>query len=232
MGQSSSTPTINKNDQAIFKLKLQRDSLIKYNTNLGLLINNDIDQAKACLARKDRQRALAYVKRRKAHQQLLGKTLGQIDTLEELISTIQIKLIEKDFIQSLQQGSQILKVLNKECNANKVDSVMDEARNQIDIQNEVSDLISHGNLNNINDDEIEEDMAKLEKEVKGETNSNEAEGLVDKITSIPKTDNIPIFPNVDPNIEIKLKEKEEEEKSKQTESDTTNKQKSEQLLAA
>lgn len=189
MGNSSSSPKINKTDQAIFKLKLQRDSLIKYNTNLGLLLNKDIDQAKIALGKNDKQRALLFLKKKKAHLELLGKTLNQIDTLEELISNIQFKLIEKDFVKSLNNGNKILTVLNQECSVTKVEEVLDKAQDQIELQNEVDAMISQCGLSKVTDEEIEDELRDLEKTVVSDPALSEIEKL-------PKTDNIPIFPQV------------------------------------
>lgn len=159
MGNGSLKPKIGQTDQAIFKIKMQRDSLIKYNSLLNSLIENDLKMAKSNIS--DKQKASFYLRKKKRHTELLSKTLQQIDTLDQMVEAVQMKLVERDFLRSLETGNGLLKTLNKECSVEKVDKVMEEAQEQVEIQNEIGEAFGIDQ-----DEEIEQELLRLEEQVK------------------------------------------------------------------
>lgn len=193
MGQTgSSSPKINKNDKVILKLKIQRDSLLKYNGRLGILINNDLDNAKSQLLQGNKPQSIRYLRMKKRHEEILNKTLNQIDSLEQMVLNIEDKLLEKQFISKLAEGNEILRVLNRECSVDKVDQVVEEAMGNIETTNEISDALANGV---VADEDIEEELRLLQQDISKEIQGKETEDSVaQQLPSIEVSK--PVFPAV------------------------------------
>lgn len=95
-------------------MKNQRDKLQKYQKRITVLTDRETAIAKECLARNDRKRALLALRRKKYQESLLAKTDAQLAQLEQLTSQVEFALVQKDVLYGLQQGTQVLQMINKE----------------------------------------------------------------------------------------------------------------------
>ncbi|KAE8354452.1 Snf7-domain-containing protein [Aspergillus coremiiformis] len=167
MGNTNSSHRVSAQDRAILDLKLQRDKLRQYRKRITVLTDRETEIAKECLARDDRKRALLALRRKKYQESLLIKSEKELDQLDQLINQVEFSLVQKDVLFGLQQGTQVLQVINKEMGGIEgVEKLMGETDEARAYQEEISQMLS-GNLSNQDEDEVEDELAALEREARG-----------------------------------------------------------------
>ncbi|GAB1198797.1 hypothetical protein APSETT444_008127 [Aspergillus pseudonomiae] len=150
--------------RAILDLKIQRDKLRQYGKRITVLTDRETEIAKECLARDDRKRALLALRRKKYQESLLIKSEKELDQLEQLINQVEFSLVQKDVLFGLQQGTQVLQAINKEMGGIEgVEKLMGETEEARAYQEEISQMLS-GNLSNQDEDEVEDELAALQRE--------------------------------------------------------------------
>ncbi|KAI0432882.1 charged multivesicular body protein 6 [Xylaria sp. FL1042] len=165
MGNSNSRVTAQ--DKAILDLKLQRDKLHQYQRRIVLLTDKETDVARQMLAAGDKKRALLALRRKKYQEQLLAKTDAQLAQLEQLTHSVEFALIQKDVVFGLQQGTRVLREIHVEMGGiEHVEKLMGETADAIAYQKEVSDMLG-GRITNQDEDEVEDELAALEREING-----------------------------------------------------------------
>lgn len=169
MGNSTSS-LITKQDRAILQLKKQRDALKQHQKKVTFAIAHDTDLAKLAVAANDPQRAKFYLKLKRQQLDMLTKVQGQLETIEGLIGTIEFKLVEKEVMDSLQQGNQVLKELNLQVSVEKVDEIMDTMNDEQIRTAEVTDALGLGGF----DYDVEDELAALEREANPPTKTSVA----------------------------------------------------------
>ncbi|KAH3901677.1 related to Vacuolar protein sorting-associated protein 20 [Saccharomycodes ludwigii] len=199
MGQKQSKLT--NQDKAIFQLKLSRDNLNKFTRNTNNLIENERANLKSAI-RQDISNGKDYkanvnirilLKRIHYQEILLSKANDQLINLENMLSNIEFKLIEKDFIKGVDTGNKILTKLNKELNIDYVNDVMDTLEDQMSYEREVdqvlnSNILRIGNTGNIAislDDEIDKELDQMLGEQKlSQQDVDESKIVEDKLPSV------------------------------------------------
>ncbi|KAL3435285.1 Snf7-domain-containing protein [Aspergillus tetrazonus] len=167
MGNTNSSHKISSQDRAILDMKNQRDKLQKYQKRITVLTDRETAIAKECLARNDRKRALLALRRKKYQESLLAKTDAQLAQLEQLTSQVEFALVQKDVLYGLQQGTQVLQMINKEMGGIEgVEKLMGETEEARAYQEEISQMLA-GNLSNQDEDEVEDELEALQREVQG-----------------------------------------------------------------
>ncbi|KAK9481090.1 Snf7-domain-containing protein [Lipomyces japonicus] len=213
MGNSQSR-RITKQDRAVLDMKLQRDRLRQYQKRISLVLSREHELARQCLAKGDKDRALLALRKRKYQEQLLIKTDGQLETLERLTQSIEFALVEKDVLFGLQQGSQVLRQINKEMSLENVERLLDESADGIAYQNEISQMLADS-ITNAEEAEIEEEFEVLQREQISKT-----------IPEVPKTE-------LPQKTETEEQQDQQEEEDEEEEQEVRQKVKSRrQLLAA
>lgn len=120
--------------------------------------------AKTCLANGDKRTALLALRRKKYQESLLNKTDAQLEQLEKLTSSVEFALVQKDVVFGLQQGTEVLKQINKEMGGVEgVEKMMGETEEARRVQEEISESLA-GQLSNGEEDEVEEELERLERE--------------------------------------------------------------------
>ena len=173
MGNTSSNPKITRHDKAILELKLQRDKLLKSRQRLATVVNRENQIAKQCVKAKKFEKAKLALRKKKRQQSLLDNLERQSNTLEELIDTIEFKLIEKDVLYGLEQGNKVLKEINSEMSMEKVEKILDDTEEAVSYQNELSERLG-SLLTNGEEEEVDEELRQLELEM----------GVMDKQESV------------------------------------------------
>ncbi|KAH7928513.1 hypothetical protein BV22DRAFT_1004689 [Leucogyrophana mollusca] len=143
MGSSQSTQKITAQDRAILDLKLQRDKLKQYQKKIQGVLDREQEIAKSHLAAGRKDRAVIALRRRKYQQSLLLKTDGQLENLEQLVSTIEFSLVEVSVLHGLKQGNEVLKEIHKEMSIESVEKLMEETQEAREYQREVGDLLAN-----------------------------------------------------------------------------------------
>lgn len=184
MGQQTSQPKITAQDKAIYQLKRQRDNLKQYQRKLNVVIDRQTELAKQALKDGKIDKAKLYLRLKKHQQSVINTTYDQLGNLENLIGTIEFKLIEKDVVYGLSQGNEVLKKLNNEMSVEKIDKVLDDLEEERLRVDEVSDLLGSG-LSNSEENEVEEELERLEREVWGKAPEQQNTEDVSKVPQMP-----------------------------------------------
>ena len=148
-------------------MKNQRDKLHQYQRRITVITDRETEIARECLARGDRSKALLALRRKKFQQSLLAKTDAQLQTLEELTSSVEFAQVQKDVMFGLQQGTKVLKQISAEMGGiENVEKLMGENEEARAYQREISEMLG-GQMSNQDEDEVEDELEELEGEVVG-----------------------------------------------------------------
>ncbi|TFK77209.1 hypothetical protein BDN72DRAFT_736933, partial [Pluteus cervinus] len=164
MGGNQSTPKITAQDRAILEMKLQRDKLKQYQKKIQGVLDREHAIAKLHLAAGQKDRAMIALRRRKYQQGLLEKTDGQLDNLEQLVSSIEFSLIEVSVVHGLKQGTDVLKQIHKEMSLESVEKLMDETQEAREYQREVGEMLAN-NLSMDEEDAVQEELKLLQADI-------------------------------------------------------------------
>ncbi|KAG4303350.1 hypothetical protein PCANB_000318 [Pneumocystis canis] len=134
---------VTKRDYIMLELKLQRDKLYRYQKNTEILTLNTKEAVKKSFEQGNKQKCLYLLKRKKHYQELFEKACAHIETVENLISTIEFALIEEDIICILRQSSYLLKEIHKGMSLESVSKLMDQTKDSIICQNDISLALSN-----------------------------------------------------------------------------------------
>ncbi|KAG1055360.1 hypothetical protein G6F43_002686 [Rhizopus delemar] len=168
MGAGASKNKITSQDKAILDLKVQRDKLKKYQKNLNVVINKEVEAAKLALNKGNKQKALLALRKKKYQEQLLEKTEQQLMNLEELTHSIEYALVEKQVLEGLKNGNSVLKEIHKETSIEAVEKLMDDTADAIAYQNEIDEML-HGLISADDEEEIMKELDELtEREIASE----------------------------------------------------------------
>lgn len=168
MGAKQSFPKITAQDRAILDLKLQRDKLRQYQKTVLYVLDREHTIARTHLNNGNKDRAMIALRRRKYQEGLLVKTDQQLETLEQLVSTIEFSLVEVSVLHGLKQGNEVLKEIHKEMNLETVEKLLEETQEAREYQREVSEMLAN-NLTLDDEEAVQEDLRQLEAEVLGKT---------------------------------------------------------------
>ncbi len=148
-------------------MKNQRDKLHQYQQRITIITDRETEVARECLARGDKSKALLALRRKKFQQSLLAKTDAQLQTLEELTSSVEFAQVQKDVMFGLQQGTKVLKQINAEMGGiENVEKLMGETEEARAYQREISEMLG-GQMSNQDEDEVEDELEELEGEIVG-----------------------------------------------------------------
>ncbi|KAK3905351.1 Snf7-domain-containing protein [Staphylotrichum tortipilum] len=176
---------ITPQDKAILDLKLQRDKLHQYQRRITHLTSLETSIARQLLAKGDKPRALLALRRKKYQESLLSKTDAQLEQLERLTSSVEFALIQKDVLFGLQQGTKVLKEIQREMGGVEgVERMMGETAEAIAYQQEISDIIA-GRISTQDEEDVEDELAALEAEAAAETAVKNNGTTAQKLPSVP-----------------------------------------------
>jgi charged multivesicular body protein 6 len=148
-------------------MKNQRDKLRQYQKRITVITTRETEIAKACLKQGEKAKALLALRRKKYQESLLSKTDAQLEQLEKLTSSVEFALVQKDVLYGLQQGTNVLKQINKEMGGLEgVEKMMGESEEARRYQQEINEALA-GQMSNEEEDEVEDELERLEREVDG-----------------------------------------------------------------
>ncbi|KAF9523618.1 Snf7 family [Crepidotus variabilis] len=202
MGGNQSLPKITAQDKAILDLKLQRDQLRQYQKKIQAIQDREQAIAKVHLEAGNKERALVALRRRKYQQSLLVKTDGQLENLEQLVSTIEFSLVELSVLHGLKQGNDVLKEIHKEMNIESVEKLLEETAEAREYQREIGDMLAN-NLSLDDEDAVQKELEEMQAEALGDKAGEELQLPSVPLPSVPKEDPVK-SPETDP---VKSKER-------------------------
>lgn len=184
MGQRSSKVQITDNDRAILQLKRSKDEIHKFTRKTDQLITAERAKLKQMIKENPEKykkdvKVRFLLKRIHYQDHLLQQAMEQLINLENLVSTLEFKLVEIQFIKGLERGNEILTKLNKEFK--NVDELMDNVQEQISYQNEIDDVLAHSVVGVDNfEAELDKELEQLDREINPQP-----------VVHMPSTDKLP-----------------------------------------
>ena len=155
-----SAVVVTEKDRTILELKATLRTIRKYQRGLE----------DACLALLERAKLLAALSQRKnalGLMRLRAHKLQQIDTLEMQLGNIQKSIeqvemaeINKDVFDCLSQGDKILKLLNDEMPMEEIERILQDTREAVDMQNDISALLG-SRFSYLNQEVLEKQLVDL-----------------------------------------------------------------------
>jgi len=134
------------------------------------------------------------LKRVHYQEHLLDQASDQLINLENMLSNIEFKLVEKQFFEGLKNGNSILTKLNKEF-AN-VDEVLDDMQEQMAYQDEINETLAQ-HVSGVNDyeDEIDKELDAMENELMGKQKQEQ-----EALPNMPSVGRLPELENTKPKV--------------------------------
>lgn len=151
--------------ESILKMRSTLEMLEKKEKHLDTKIQQETDFARTH-ASTNKNQALMALKRRKQYEIQQENIRGARFNLETQIMTIENAHINLETLQAMRAGSSAMKSIHGELDVDKVDDVMEEVREQMDLANEISTAISNplGMDTGIDEDELEAELERFEQE--------------------------------------------------------------------
>ncbi|KAF5355781.1 hypothetical protein D9756_004063 [Leucocoprinus leucothites] len=191
MGAKQSLPKITAQDKAILDLKLQRDKLRQYQKTIQHILDREHAIAKTHLSNGQKDRAMIALRRRKYQEGLLVKTDQQLETLEQLVSTIEFSLVEVSVLHGLKQGNEVLKEIHREMNLESVEKLLEETQEAREYQQEIGDMLAN-NLTLDEEEAVQEELRQLQAEALGKVEERPVQ-----LPHVPTTQPMPETPTVE-----------------------------------
>jgi hypothetical protein len=163
----STLAAISATDRAILDLKNARDRLMKYKTNLERDEKKLLLRAKELHTQGQKNMALQLLKLRHFKLNEVDQVEKQLLNVLQLVETINSTQNEHEVLRAMKTGKDTLERMHQEITVDHVLELMDDIREQHQIESEISTLIG-GAFTALDDSEIEADMVALEKELQEE----------------------------------------------------------------
>ncbi len=149
-------------EKALIDCKQTRDNIKKELKSLDQKKINFREKAKSELKLGNKQKAKLYLNRSKLLEKRYEVFNGQLTMIEEQVTNIQTLKMQKDAINVLQQGNQVLKELNKEVNIKKWEEIKDDMDSLKQEQGEIAALVKGYGIDEIKyNEELDLDLQKL-----------------------------------------------------------------------
>ncbi|GAA6022928.1 hypothetical protein JCM8202_000273 [Rhodotorula sphaerocarpa] len=151
--------------EAIVNLREHLLMLDKKEEYLGKKIDDEVRKARANATSNPRA-AKQALRQKKLYEQELESISGRKMTLTTQVNAIESANMNKETLDAMKKGADVLKGIHGKLNVDKVDSTMDEVRNQLELTNEISQAISDpaGMGIDVDDSELADELAELEQE--------------------------------------------------------------------
>ncbi|KAE9523475.1 hypothetical protein AGLY_016027 [Aphis glycines] len=206
MGMLFGKPKVSRitdHDRAVLQMKQQRDTLKRYQQRVEKLLESERELAKRLLSENKREHLLVslsmfvltnnydvnhyskaklLLRKKKYQTEQLERTEASLDTIEKLIQDLEYTQIEAKVIEGLKVGNVALKKANELFNIEHIEQLLDETKEGIDKQREITDLLS-GALSSEDEEAVEAELNELI--------TIEHQKAMDKLPTVP-SDELPV----------------------------------------
>ncbi|KAL4148728.1 hypothetical protein QTP88_002897 [Uroleucon formosanum] len=173
---------ITDHDRAVLQMKQQRDTLKRYQQRVEKLLESERELAKKLLSENKREKAKLLLRKKKYQTEQLERTEASLNTIEKLIQDLEYTQIEIKVIEGLKVGNAALKKANELFNIEHIEQLLDETKEGIDKQREITDLLS-GSLSSEDEEAVEVELNELI--------AAEHQKAVDMLPTVP-SDELPV----------------------------------------
>ncbi|SCV72409.1 BQ2448_3946 [Microbotryum intermedium] len=164
-GSGSSRGSRDSTREAIVNLREHLMMLDKKEEFLGTKIEAELRKAKANATSNPRV-AKQALRQKKLYENELDSIAGRKMTLTTQVNAIESANMNKETLEAMKKGADVLKGIHGKLNVDKVDATMDDVRNQLELTNEISEAISNpaGMGIDVDDQDVLDELAELEQE--------------------------------------------------------------------
>jgi len=148
---------------AIAKLRETLDMLQKREDYLQTKVQKELLVAKQN-ATKNKRTALAALKRKRAYESQIDKMQGARTTIETQVIAIENMTVALEAMSAMKTGAKAMASIHNHMKVEDVDDTMEEIREQMDMANEINDAIAQPIGEQFDEEELEEELRKLEEE--------------------------------------------------------------------
>lgn len=129
-----------------------------------------VKEAKEKMAKKDKKGAMYALKRKKLYEQELDKIQNVKMTLETQVFNLEAASQNANTFSAMKSGTSAMKKIRQDVGIEKVDDMMDDIREEMEMANEISDAIAQPvDPLMVDDDELLAELEELEAaDVEGE----------------------------------------------------------------
>jgi len=121
-----------------------------------------VAEAKAKMANNDKKGALFAMKRKKLYEQEIEKLENTKMTLESQVINLESATQNKETFAALKTGTEAMKNIRKEMDIEKVDDMMDDIKEEMELAQEIGNAIAQPvDLMPMDDDELLAELAEL-----------------------------------------------------------------------
>ncbi|KAG0709575.1 Snf7-domain-containing protein [Suillus ampliporus] len=148
---------------AIVGLRQQLQMIEKKEEHLQKKIDEELKKAKAN-AVSNKAVATQALRRKKASEVEMDRLAGQRLQLESQINTLESANLNAETMTAMKKASDALKLIHGNMNITKVDATMSEITEQREIANEIAEALSNPTGMELDEDELRDELADLERE--------------------------------------------------------------------
>jgi len=195
-GKKEPQSRITEQDRAVLGLKRQRDQLNKHKKQKELLLEKERQVIKELLKQDKKDKARKLLKKKRYLENLLSQCDGQLDTVQQMIDSIEFAQIEVEVVNKLKFGNESLKKLNAVFSVDDVERIMDETREAVEYAAEIDSLLSGAGLTQEDEDAVQ---AELEALTAAEVSPSQPAAAAEGVNNLPEV----------PQEEVPLTEEEE-----------------------
>lgn len=124
-----------------------------------------MNDAKVKMGKKDKRGAMFALKRKKMFEAEIEKIEATKMTIETQIISLESAVQNKYTFDAMKQGTTAMKDVRKDMDVEKVDDIMDDMKEEMDLAAEVSNAISQPiDPYAFDDDELEAELNRMEEE--------------------------------------------------------------------
>ena len=150
----------NDSDVAIIKLKITIDQLEKNIAEIDHKIREKKMELKNCIAKKERSKAKLLLRQKKRLESDVLKKSNTLDNLSQVLQAIKDAQDHAKVLRSLKQAKDVLFEELKEVDVSKVDDIIDEIKEYVEKNEDVSEALSE-NVKDFSGEDLEKELKQL-----------------------------------------------------------------------
>ena len=151
---------------SISKLRETLDLLDKREQFLQKKIQDELNKARELNDKKNKRGALICLKKKHVYETQAEKLSGTKMALEQQVMTLEGANVSVEAMKALKAGAASMKSIHKELDVDKINDVMDDVNEQMDLAREIQDAISTplagGDV--VDEDELLRELDTMEQE--------------------------------------------------------------------
>jgi len=148
--------------ETIIKLRGTIETLDKREQFILTKISQQVNEAKAKLKKKDQRGAMFCLKRKKMFEKEVDKLAGAKLMLEQQILALEGASINAQTFQASAESVAALRAARGNIDADRVDEVMDDINEEMELANEIGDAISRPAQEMFDDEDLLAELKDLE----------------------------------------------------------------------